>query len=156
MESDAHFDQLVDLILKYFERSSGVPARAGEPTSQPASDPILLEYTGVVAVSGQRSGCIYYTCTAALAGELATMFLGGANGGAPPGAQVALDLVGEIANVIGGNAQQILGGGFIISAPKVLQGQPRHIRLPVYSDDARVFPVEWQNHRSYAVFGLRS
>ncbi len=146
-----NFADLVQLILRYFERSSGEAAEAGEPFERPADEePLLLEYTGVVGVSGDRSGCIYYTCPEAMLQLLAAEFLGGT----PPSGSVAREMVGEIANIIGGNAQQHLGGGFVISAPIMLEGKPRNIRLPIY-EAASVIPIDWKSYRSYAVFGLR-
>ncbi|MEQ9366310.1 MAG: chemotaxis protein CheX [Leptospirales bacterium] len=149
--ADPNFGQLVDLILKYFQRTSGEAAEAGAPFEQSANEPLLLEFTGVVGVSGKRNGCIYYTCPAGLLDELTAKILGGA----VPAGEAAHEMVGEIANVIGGNAQQFLGGGFVISAPIMLQGEPKNIRLPIY-EPGYVIPIHWKSHRSYAVFGLRA
>ncbi|MCR9144866.1 MAG: chemotaxis protein CheX [bacterium] len=145
------FANLVELILNYFESSSGEAARAGDPFERDEAEPLLLEFSGVVGVSGQRNGCIYYTSPSELLQELAANLLG--TEAATRAA--ARDMAGEIANMIGGNAQQYLGGDFVISAPIMLEGRPKNIRLPIY-DPAYVIPIDWKSHRSYAVFGLRA
>ena len=147
-----NFNELIELILNFFQRSSGEAATADEPFRRPEKEaPLLLEFTGIVGVSGKHNGCIYYTASAVMLNELAASMLG--ESGSDSVSRAGQDLVGEIANVIGGNAQYILGGGCEISAPIIFQGLPRNIRLPIYAP-ASIVPIHWRSHKSYAVFGL--
>lgn len=63
------------------------------------------------------------------------------------------DMVGEVANVISGNARKDLGPDFMISVPIVIRGEPDEI---VFPPDIRsyVIPIFWNSYRAAIVVSL--
>jgi chemotaxis protein CheX len=66
----------------------------------------------------------------------------------------ALDMAGEVANVITGNVRENLGKDFMISVPMTFVGKPDRLKfhgnnLPVY-----VIPLTWKNHEAFVVIAL--
>ena len=65
-----------------------------------------------------------------------------------------VDLVGEVANTIAGNARSEFGEEFEISVPIVLRGAPDEILLP-RKDRSFVIPITWRNRSAAIVISLR-
>ncbi len=145
-EIDLHF--FIESTENYFEEITGERGSAGIPYLK-ASDPVVLDYTGVIGITGKRRGSIYITTRESLLAELGMYILGPTDLG-----KVALkDLAGEIANTIAGNVRKAYGSSFLISVPVVVEGRPRGIRLP---DDIPSFvvPVRWKTHQAFLVVCL--
>jgi len=64
-----------------------------------------------------------------------------------------LDLSGEIANTISGNARSEFGEDFLISVPVVVEGELSNIHLP---KDTRSFaiPISWRNYTTLLVVSI--
>jgi len=145
-ETDLHF--FIDSTMNYFEEITNQKASAGIPYIKDEA-PVVLEYTGIIGISGKRKGSIYITANEAMLSEIANIILGIDK----LGKEDIKDLVGEIANTISGNVRQAYGSDFMISVPVVVEGQARDIKLP---DNIQSFvvPLTWRDHKSFLVVCL--
>ena len=145
-ETDLHF--FIDSTLNYFDEVTEEKANAGIPYLKEA-DPIVLEYTGIIGISGKRKGSIYITATAPMLVDLAKIILSLKE----VGTEEIKDLIGEIANIISGNVRQAYGSDFMISVPVVIEGTTKDIKLP---DDIQSFvvPLTWKDYKAFLVVCL--
>ncbi len=145
-ETDLHF--FIDSILNYFKEVSGEDASTGIPYIK-GDEPIVLEFTGIIGISGKRKGSVYFTATQAMLKELGKIILGTDD----LGNEEIKDLVGEIANTISGNVRQAYGSDFMISVPVVVEGEAKDIKLP-HDLQTFVIPLTWGDHESFLVVCL--
>jgi chemotaxis protein CheX len=143
IESDLYF--FVDSLVNYFKQVTGVEAQTGVPYVK-TQEPVVLELTGIIGISGKRKGSIYFTAKRDLLENLEEKILGKSSGN--PNA--LKDLAGEIANTIAGNVREAYGSSFLISVPVVVEGFPKDIKYP---DDVPTFviPISWESHNGYLV-----
>jgi len=145
-ETDLHF--FIDSILNYFKEVTGEDASTGIPYIK-GDEPIVMEYTGIIGISGKRKGSVYYTSNKAMLIELGKIILGTEDFGSDE----IKDLVGEIANTISGNVRQAYGSDFMISVPVVVEGEAKDIKLP-HELQTFVIPLTWSNFESFLVVCL--
>lgn len=145
-ETDLHF--FIDSTTNYFDIVTNVKLETGIPYLY-NGDPIALEFTGIIGVSGKRKGSIYLTTTADLLRSISETALGIEN----PQAEDFKDLIGEITNTISGNVRQAYGDNFMISVPVVIEGIPKDIKLPK-DIQSFVIPMNWKDHQLYLVVCL--
>ncbi|MBD3225268.1 MAG: chemotaxis protein CheX [Caldithrix sp.] len=145
-ETDLHF--FIDSTNNYFKEITGVKAETGIPYIK-GKDPIVLEYTGIIGISGKRKGSVYITADSDMLGELSTIILGSKT----QDPEMHKDLIGEIANTISGNVREAYGADFLISVPVVVKGFAEDIKLP---EDIQSFviPLNWQNYKAFLVVCL--
>lgn len=145
-ETDLHF--FIDSTMNYFEEVTNEKASAGIPYIKD-EEPVVLEYTGIIGISGKRKGSVYITTNEAMLKEIAHIILGLDD---IQGDDVK-DLVGEIANTISGNVRQAYGSDFMISVPVVVEGKAKDIKMP---DNMQSFvvPLTWKEHKSFLVVCL--
>lgn len=137
----------IDGAMRYFERISGEAATI-EPPFLRGDDPIALDFSGVIGISGRHRGAVYFTSGRDL---LATL-LERLGDGQIDDASLA-DLVGEVANTIAGNARRYFGTEFLISVPIVLTGRPASISFPRDLKSV-VIPILWSGARSFLIVCL--
>jgi len=127
----------VDGLMNYIKHLEKIHADVGTPYLLENTDPILHEVTGIIGVSGTNKGCVYFTATRAILRQIATI-----QGDDSIDDGGLLDLAGEIANTIAGNARSVFGKQFMISVPSVVEGNENSLHLPA---DVRSFaiPIEW-------------
>ena len=140
-ESDLHF--FIDSTLNYFREITDEEAVAGIPYVK-REDPVVLDITGIIGISGKQKGCIYLTAPNKMLKDLGNIILGDTE----YGQEELKDLIGEIANTIAGNVRNVYGSGFLISVPAVVLGKPKDIAIPE-KVSAFVVPLKWQEHRSF-------
>ena len=145
-EIDLHF--FIDSTINYFREVTNENVSTGIPYIK-GKEPVVLEYTGIIGISGKRKGSIYITATSDMLRELASTILGMEE----VNEDVLKDLVGEIANTISGNAREAYGADFLISVPVIVQGVAEDIKMP---DDVEtyVIPISWKNYKNYLVVCL--
>lgn len=145
-ETDLHF--FIDSTLNYFEEVTNEKANAGIPYIKDES-PVVLEFTGIIGISGKRKGSIYITTSEDMLMGIASIILGVDN----VRKEDVKDLVGEIANTISGNVRQAYGSDFMISVPVVVEGQAKDIKMP---DNIQSFvvPLTWHNCKAFLVVCL--
>ena len=142
-ETDLHF--FIDSTLNYFEETTGIAAKPGIPFLK-RQEPVVLQFSGIIGISGRRKGCIYITADATMLYKLSEKILGCTD----VAVESLEDLIGEIANTISGNVRQAYGSSFMISVPVVVQGDTRDIKLPGHLT-AFVVPFAWEGFKSYLV-----
>ncbi len=128
----------VSIITNYFNQFGGDELVVDTPYLLENQQPKVHDYTGVIGISGAQKGVVYFTATTALlSGILESM------GEMDKGEDNLVDLAGEVANTVSGNARQDFGPEFHISVPFVFKGSPQSIILP---KDGRSFiiPVSWR------------
>lgn len=145
-ETDLHF--FIDSTVNYFEEVTNEKATSGIPYIKD-DEPIVLEYTGIIGISGKRKGSIYVTASEEMLKEIAKVILGLED----VGKEDIKDLIGEIANTISGNVRQAYGSDFMISVPVVVEGKAKDIKLPD-NIQSFVIPITWQDHKTFLVVCL--
>jgi chemotaxis protein CheX len=145
-ETDLHF--FIDSTLNYFEEVTNEKAIAGIPYIKD-QEPVVLEYTGIIGISGKRKGSIYITTSGEMLTTVAKIILGLEK----ISTDDVKDLAGEIANTISGNVRQAYGSDFMISVPVVVEGKAKDIKLPE-NIQSFVIPITWQDHKSFLVVCL--
>ncbi|MEM7012273.1 MAG: chemotaxis protein CheX [Verrucomicrobiota bacterium] len=120
----------------------GTPFLKGE--FQPSGD-----YTGAIGITGCQKGVIALTVSRDMLVQLLDDI-----GGFTVAEQLLSDLVGEMANIISGNARESLGSNFMISVPVVVDGNGSSIHL---DEDLTNFiiPITWKDHTACLSIHLR-
>lgn len=147
-----HEDNLqifIDGISRYFDHTKDNDLRLGTPYLAPNSAPISMDYTGIIGISGASKGCVYFTAPKAMLKHLIISL------GEPDTSESNMvDLVGELANTISGNARRELGKNFMISVPVVVSGAPSQIHLPAELR-SYVIPTMWRSYQAAMVICLQ-
>ena len=134
--------------LNYFKHTSDKDVTVGSPYLIDNATPTAFDYTGIIGVSGPYRGTVYFTAPKALLTHLLL-----AIGERETSAENMLDLVGEVANTISGNARSEFGQDFLISVPVVVEGSPNKIHLPKHLR-SYVIPVYWKAYSAAVVICL--
>lgn len=145
-ETDLHF--FIDSTINYFEEITGEQAVTGIPYLK-GPEPVVLDFSGIIGISGERKGCVYITTTKDMLKTLAHIILDDHEATI----ETVKDLTGEIANTISGNVREAYGSSFMISVPVVVEGRAKDIRLP---EDVQSFviPITWKGYKSFLVVCL--
>jgi len=108
----------------------------------------LLEYTGIIGISGKTHGAVCFTAN----GLMLKNILGFLNE-SPSSRETLCDLVGEIANTLSGNAREEFGSDFLISVPVVATEDDYGFRFP---EEGRnyVIPIIWRSEKAYLLVCL--
>ena len=117
----------IDVVTTYFSQVTGEPAAMGIPYVK-QSEPVVLDYTGVIGISGPRKGGIYFTTGSKLLTELTKVILEVDEADE----ETLLDMVGELTNTIAGNARKSFGADFLISVPVLVRGRPQDILMRLH------------------------
>ena len=133
---------------RYFDQLP-VKAEVGLPYLKD-QELVMLDFSAAIGISGPRRGCVYYTAPRAMAQRLVTDF-----GDPDTSDSLCADMVGEIANIISGNACEELGASFMISVPVIIVGRPDEIRFP---EEVATFliPIYWREYKSLLVICLEA
>ena len=145
-EQELHL--FIDIVNQYFESQASRPPEMGSPyLGEPNALPIY-DFTGVIGISGERQGCVYFTAHRDLLRQLLLHV-----GESDISDGNLSDLVGEIANTIAGNARRHFGPNFMISVPVVVDGNARAIQVP-RSVKAYILPLRWHKLEAALVVSL--
>ncbi len=116
-------NELTRIVRDVFETMMGLEVAAGGAPWFPDSHRL----TAAVQLSGLWSGAVLVECDRRLACRLAAAFLS-----MPEPAEVddmVRDVVGELANMIGGNLKCALSDGIQLSTPVVVDGSSQLLRV---------------------------
>lgn len=135
---------------RYFKEVNQLDVEVGTPYLVENKIPAAHDYTGIIGISGPYSGSVYFTAPKVMLRYLLVSF--GEDGNSEAN---MMDLVGEIANTISGNARTEYGSEFMISVPVIVRGAPDEIYLP---RDTRSFliPLSWQKYDAAIVICLKN
>lgn len=127
----------LNIVTNYFNQFGGEELIVDTPYLLENQQPKVHDYTGVIGISGVQKGVVYFSATR----EILLRILD--NMGEPDkNEDNFVDLVGEVANTIAGNARKEFGASFHISVPFVFKGSPQSIILPK-DERSFIIPVTW-------------
>ena len=140
----------IDSVRNYFRILTEVDSEIKVPYLKESDNLVLKDFTGMIGISGNTKGYVYFSADKDLFQDLINIFIGIED----PVNEDILDMAGEISNVIAGNIRANLGTNFMISVPLVFEGKPEDLELP---DDSFVYviPLTWKDHDAYVVVGLQ-
>jgi len=140
----------IDGAINYFHHTSDKDVKVGTPYLIENSQPTAFDFTGIIGVSGPHKGTVYFTAPRILLTHLLLSI-----GEKDTGLDNIMDIVGEVANTISGNARTEFGREFMISVPVMVEGAPNSIHLP---DGLRsyVIPIYWKAYSAAVVVCLES
>jgi chemotaxis protein CheX len=130
----------------YFTTVSDQQLHIGTPYLSPTNDLPSQDFTGIIGISGEQKGCVYFTAPRILLRHLLLSL-----GEKDTSDDMVTDIVGEVANTVSGNARAQFGSTFMISVPLVVQGKPDRIQLPGKLDKAIVIPIQWNKYNAALV-----
>lgn len=136
------------ITLDYFGKLTNAeqPPALGEAYLQFA-EPVMLDYTSMIEITGESNGCIYMTSDARMMEELLAL-----HGESDISDRTRMDMCRELSNVLAGNAMHAFGDNWLISVPRTIQREEvATLNLP---PSTFVMPIEWREGHSYLVIGL--
>jgi chemotaxis protein CheX len=136
-------------VRRYFDSLRADERVVIEPPFIKDEERPLLEYTGIIGISGKTHGAVCFTAN----GLMLKNILGFLNE-SPSSREMLCDLVGEIANTLSGNAREEFGSDFLISVPVVATEDDSGFRFP---EEGRnyVIPIIWRSEKAYLLVCLR-
>ena len=138
----------IEGVKHYFKKESDIDAKVGTPYLVDSKQAPALSYTGIIGVSGERRGGVYFTAPSILLRHLLVSM-----GETKSSDNYLCDLTGEVANTISGNAKKTFGSKFMISVPIVVKGVPDQVQLPK-DIEVYVIPISWKSYDAKLVVGL--
>ena len=128
----------VSIITNYFTQFGNDELVVDTPYLLENQQPKVHDYTGVIGISGVQKGVVYFSATSELLHTILDSM-----GETDKSEDNLVDLVGEVANTIAGNARNEFGAEFHISVPFVCKGSPQSIILPK-NGRSFIIPVSWR------------
>jgi chemotaxis protein CheX len=135
-------------VLHYFGSTVQQVAQCGTPHLALTGRPEISDYTGVIQVTGKRTGLVAFTAPKSM---LSVMLMRMQE--TDMSHENLCDLVGEIANTLSGNARRDFGQQFQISVPAVIAGRDGRLDYP-QSSRPIVIPIEWRNYHARLIVCL--
>lgn len=147
---EKNFQVFIDSVTNYFDQLNDDDIAVDTPYLNENHTPFLSDYTGVIGITGSNKGLVYFTAPAALIKQMLVSMRE-----ADDSEENMVDLVGEVANTISGNARKQFGPEFNISVPFVFKGQPENVILP-RDNHSFVIPLIWKNSSAAIVIYLQN
>jgi chemotaxis protein CheX len=144
---EAEIRTFVRGVTHYFETSTQQAASVGSPYLVTDGKPGAYDYTGIIGISGAREGVVYFTAPRGML----TVLLMRMQETDTSDANI-MDLVGEVANTISGNARRDFGKQFSISVPTVVAHDAEKVTTPHVR--SFVIPINWRTHSAKLVVCL--
>ena len=138
----------VDGIANFFQTVTQTPASVGTPFLIQDINEYLHDFTGVIGISGNHKGSVFFSTTRRLAVHLLSDM-----GVMTTRDDKLMDLVGEVCNTVSGNARRDFGDQFIISTPVVIQGKSENVKA-VDVVGIYVIPIVWLDLEANLVINL--
>lgn len=123
MNTELNFEEVVSIVQSIFSTMLGLEVSPVDDSSLPRRDRI----TASVYLEGAWKGAVYLECGTTQACAFAAGFLG-----IDPPLQVdddVRDVMGELANMIGGNVKSTMGADVRLSLPSVIEGSDYELRI---------------------------
>jgi chemotaxis protein CheX len=147
--NDQNIRIFITMARRYFEALEPKPTLVIEPPFLRDELGPLLEYTGIIPISGRCEGAVCFTANGGMLETILSLLKDDRRDDA-----AKRDLVGEIANTLSGNAREEFGSDFRISVPTVIVG-------PRLSADLRTggrnyaIPLNWRCETAYLLVSLK-
>ena len=128
----------VSIITNYFNQFGTEELIVDTPYLLENQQPKVHDYTGVIGISGVQKGVVYFSATSALLASILDSM-----GETDKSEDNLVDLAGEVANTVSGNARNEFGAEFHISVPLGFKGSPQSIILHK-NGRSFIIPVSWR------------
>lgn len=128
----------LQIISNYFAQLGGEALKVETPYLSADKQPEVYDYTGIIGVSGGQKGVVYFSATQSLLCCILQSI-----GESDASEENLVDIAGEVANTIAGNARKEFGAEFHISVPLVFKGVPQSIVLPK-DERSFIIPIAWR------------
>lgn len=139
------FQVFIDGAVRYFQHIPGVAIDIGTPYLVENRSPLAFDISGTIAILGRLRGCVYFSAPRPLLKHLLVKL------DEPELThEKMIDLAGELANTIAGNARSEFGKEFLISVPIVVEGVPSKVHLPRHLRSF-VIPLYWRTYEAAIV-----
>ena len=138
----------VDGIANFFKTVTQTSASVGTPFLIQDINEHLHDFTGVIGITGNHKGSVFFSTTRRLAVHLLSDM-----GVMTTRDEKLLDLVGEVCNTVSGNARREFGQEFMLSTPVMLQGKSENVRV---TDIASIYviPIVWRDLNANLIINL--
>jgi chemotaxis protein CheX len=123
MLTDVSVDMVAEIVKSVFVTMMGLDVTNSDTPSVPSGDRL----TSFVQLTGEWNGAVMFECTR----RQACLFAGRILGMDPPDAvdDDVRDMLGELANMIGGNMKCTMASGVRLSMPTVLDGNDYDLHI---------------------------
>jgi chemotaxis protein CheX len=118
-----HSDELMQVVLSVFETMMGLEAEQSDAPWRPTEQ----WWTAAVNLSGEWNGAVLVECDQEQACRFAGRFL--SIDAAEAAEEMVRDVLGELANMIGGNLKSALMSGIRLSLPSIVSGSDYNVRV---------------------------
>lgn len=128
MITEKQANAFLDITKNYFYSLNDSETIVRSPYIIKNFDETLEEFSGVITIDGQSHGTIIFTASREILIRILTL-----KGFFNINEEMLLDCVGEVANVISGNAQKYFGDKFEISTPERVMSKNIKIKESAYA-----------------------
>ncbi len=127
----------LDIISNYFNQLGVEELVIDTAYLLKGNKPKIFDYTSIITISGARSGVVHFSATRELLYSILKNM-----GETDSSEAIYLDLTGEVANTIAGNARKAFGSEFNISVPSVSNSSLTN-RLLANEERSFIIPITW-------------
>ncbi|HZV99448.1 MAG TPA: chemotaxis protein CheX [Methylophilaceae bacterium] len=139
-----------DAVKHYFLQTTKEPAEIRAAYLSESEKIVHSQYTGLITLSGMFRGCVHFSAPHTMLLQILVIM------GEPDRSESQLlDVVGEIANTIAGNARRHFGASLEISVPVTIKGTSDLIRAAVRTRPF-VISLHWRNQNAVVVVDIES
>ena len=138
----------VEGLISYYAIVTNKPAEVGTPYLVSDINDIIKEYAGIIGITGRYSGNVIFTAPKPMLMQLLARYPGNEYDG-----ELLLDLVGEIANTVSGNAREKLGSDFQLAPPVVSRGRLDSIKI-ASGLQTYCIPIVWEKRSANLIVAL--
>ncbi len=146
--NERNLEVFVDGAARYFGTVTDTEANVGTPFLIQDVNKYLLDYTGIIGISGNHKGSVFFSAPNSLLTKLIAQI-----GIITTQEEKLMDLVGEVSNTISGNARREFGDQFMLTVPIVLKGKSDNVRV---SDVVNIYviPIHWRGTNANLIINL--
>ncbi len=137
-------------VKHYFLQTTNEPAEIRAAYLADSDKVTHSQYTGLITLSGAYRGCVHFSAPYTMLLQILVLM-----GEPDRGEEQMLDVVGEIANTIAGNARKNFGQALEISVPVTIHGATDLIRAAVRTRPF-VISLHWRNQDAVVVVDIES
>ena len=145
--SEKDIEIFIEAIGDYFKQITKESASVGVAYLAKNAFP-MNDYTGVIKVSADYEGALYFSAPSAMLRHLLT-----AMKETNQSDENLLDAVGEIANTISGNARKYFGENMVISIPEKIAYLPDNLNELV-RPYAYVIIIKWKHYSASLIVDI--
>jgi len=135
---EQYIKPFVDVCLSVFPDFIGSPVTVGRPFFIDKTDPHDWDISAIIGLTGEAKGAVVISMKEKLASQLTSILTGAEHNSLD---EEVIDAIGEIINIIAGNAKRGLEESFrlVISLPTIVKGKGHSIQWP--NDQARIICI---------------